>query len=164
MKEIKMKKEKEPLFTEMHFNDALFAKDTKEKCERKLQRCKIGLIIAAVAQVAWVLIFAISHMPKVLDDILVFIALVGTVAAYIIGGGLLAAFKGTLKIAKVIGIFGWLCVPFPADIITGLFCSAMAIAMIPLSFIFIPLLLVLYHYIQINKDYKAAEEYLKYCS
>ena len=121
-------------------------------------------MIAAGAQLAWVLIFVFPKMPSVLADIIAFIALAGTVAAYVIGGGLGAAFKVTWKIAKGIGWFGWFCVPFPADIFTGIMLTLMAIMMIPMLFIFIPLALVFCNYVQVNKDFKAAEEYLKYCT
>lgn len=121
-------------------------------------------MIAVGAQLAWVLIFAIPKMPSVLSEIIAFIALAGTIAAYVIGGGLGAAFKVTWKIAKGIGWFGWFCVPFPADIFTGIMLTIMAIVMIPILFIFIPLALVFCNYIQVNKDFKAAEEYLKYCT
>jgi hypothetical protein len=99
-----------------------------------------------------------------LSDIILIVALVGTILAYILGGGLGAALKVTWKFAKGIGWFGWFCVPFPADIFTGIMLTILAIVMIPMLFIFIPLVLVFLNYIQVNKDYKAAEEYLKYCT
>lgn len=158
------KREKEPIFTKMEFNDAQYAMDVKQKSEAKLQKVKIGLMIAAVAQLAWTLLFMIHHIPTPLDYIICFIALGGTVAAYIVGGGLGAALKVTWRISKGIGWFGWCCVPFPADIFTGIALSLMSVMMIPALFIFIPLALVFCNFIQVKKDFKAAEEYLKYCT
>ena len=138
--------------------------DVKQKSEAKLQRVKLGLMIAAGAQLAWLLIFLIPGMPVILENIIAIIALVGTVAAYVIGGGLVPAFKVAWKIAKEIGWFGWFCVPFPADILTGIMLTLVSIVIIPTLFIFIPLFLVFCNFIQVNKDFKAAEEYLKYCT
>lgn len=159
-----MAKEKKTLFTKMEFNNAQYAMDVKAKSEAKLARVKVGLIIAAIAQFAWVISFAFPHMPELLVDGVCIIALVGTVAGYIVGGGLLAALKFTWKFATTIGWFGWVCVPFPVDIFTGIMLTGLALIMIPILFIFIPLGLVFLNFIQVRKDYKAAEEYLKYCT
>lgn len=159
-----MTREKEPFFTEMKFDSAQYAQDVKEASEKKLERVKKGLIIAAVAQVAWFFGLGIFvKLPMALTDFFGVVAIVGTIAAYIVGGGLGSAFKSTWKFAKKIGIFGWVCIPFPADIFSGLMLTAFAIVSIPLFFIFIPLLLVFLNYIQVKKDYKAAEDFLSYC-
>jgi len=163
-----MEKEKKPFFTTMEFNSAQYAMDTKAKCEAKLARIKIGMWIAVGVEIGWLLTYVFrkpfNNMPAEIAGILLLILAIGALAAYIIGGGLGMAFKVTFKIAFAIGWFGWVCLPFPVDIITGLFLSILAIIMIPVLFVFIPLVLVFCNYYQVKKDYNAAEEYLKYCT
>lgn len=158
----KEKKAKEPFFTTMEFDNAQYAMDVKQKMEAKLERIKIGLIIAAVIEVIWILLYKVN-MPGGLANVLLIVALGGTVAAYIFGGGLKTAFKATWKVAATLGWIGWFCVPFPADIFTGLLLTLFAMMLIPIMFLFIPLVLVFCNFIQVRKDYKAAEEYLQYC-
>lgn len=157
---MKETKEKEPFFTEIQITSTDYANEVKSKSEKRLQRCKIGLIIAAVAELIWVLIM-LNVFKGTLMDIIGIIGLIITAAAYIIGGGLMTAFKATWRVSKAIGTFGWLCAPFPVDIFTGIILTIMAIILIPIMFIFIPLILVFLNFIQIKKNLKAAEEYLK---
>lgn len=156
--------ERTKFFEELQFSDAAYAQSVKEKTEQKLERCKLGVKIAAAAQIAWICAFVFPHMPSILVDIDAIVALGGTIAAYIIGGGLLAALKSTWKIAKTLGVIGWICVPFPFDIMTGLTLTITAMASIPIFFIMLPFVLVYSYYLQLKKDYNGAVEYLGYCA
>ena len=79
------KREKEPMFTEMQFDNAQYAMEVKQKSEKKLERCKIGLMIAGVVQVAWLLLVFVP-VPDVIGIPLLVIALGGVIASYIVGG------------------------------------------------------------------------------
>ena len=73
------------------------------------------------------------------------------------------ALKFTWKAAKTIGLFGWIVVPFPVDIFTGLISMMCALILAPFVLLAVPLIPVVSNYVQIKKDYDAAEEYLRYC-
>lgn len=158
-----MARKQEPLFTQMEFNNAQYAMDIKTKCEAKLVRIKLGLKIAIGAQIAWASFMTPipDSLPEPLPEIIMGLTLVST-AAYIVGGGLGSAFKSTWRVAKKIGWFGWLCVPFPMDIFTGIMFTLMAFCIPPLFFLFLPLALVYGNYKQVKMDFDAAEEYLNY--
>lgn len=159
----KKTKESEPLFTQAEFNNAQYAADIKADCEKKLNRIKLGLKIAAAAELFYFLGMFIPKMPQTLVSLFMILAFLSTFAAYIIGGGFGSAVKMAWKVAKKIATFGWLIVPFPADIITGFICLWVAIIVPIFAFILIPLLLIFINYTQVKKDLDAAEEYLKYC-
>lgn len=147
-----MARGKEEVFETAQFNDAKYAQDVKENAERKLQRIKIGLIIALVATISSVLLF-LELTP--FTDILMGLSFFGSIVSYVVGGGIGMAFKSAWKVAKI----GWLLTPFPIDIFTGLVAMMFSI----MGFFFIPLLFVAMNYDQCKKDYKEATEYLKYC-
>lgn len=130
-------------FEEKQFNDYAYAVDVRDACEAQLAKCKIALIIAGVSSlcflVPWLWVLGIA----------------GSIASYILGGGLGAAFKAAGKIATI----GWLIVPFPFDLMTGLCCMVFSM----MAFIVLPILFVFCNYLQLKKDLNAAEEYLSYC-
>lgn len=123
----------------------------KNVTARKPSRMKIGLIVAIVAQVAWVLAF-IFYSHTSVSDILGYLALITTAGAYIIGGGLIFAFKTAWGIAKKMFFFGWLVVPFPMDILTGLISSLVGIFAFLIIFLFLPLLLVFLNYKRVQNE------------
>lgn len=127
-----------------------------------LNRCKIGLVVALIAQIAWVVVFFYPELLGTFEDIVATVSLILTFAAYIVGGGFGAALMGTWKVAKTLGVIGWVCVPFPADIVTGLMLTMMAMMVIPVLFFFMPLALVIYHFYQTYMNYRAAKKHLAY--
>ncbi len=130
-----------------------------DKNEKKLARIKRGLIAAAVAQAILLLIFILeSNEIYALDDFLFIIYLISTVAAYVIGGGIGAALKRAWGITKKLFVIGWLCVPFPMDIFSGLFTSIFGFAFLPMGIIMMPLLMVFLNY----RDAKKEQEELEY--
>ncbi len=155
-------KEKEPFFTQAEFENVQYAKDIKEKCESRLKWTKIGLICAAVAEIAWLVAFKVNSLPTILSNMIYILAFGGTIAAYILGGGLKIALMITWKIGKTLCWIGWALIPIPANIISGLMLTGFAFIFIPLILLFIPLVPVVINFIQVNKDYKAAEDYLQY--
>lgn len=162
------KKEKEKIFTEMQFNDAQYAQDVLEKSQSKLERCKIALIIALVAQIIWALAFfapnALNKLPAFLQEVLTLVMFVGTLAAYIVGGGIKATVGFVWKMAKGISWIGWFLVPFPMDIVTGIASFFIILMFIPFVLLCVPLLGVAANYHQTSMDHKAAETYLSYCT
>lgn len=158
----KEKKESKPLFSDMHFDDVAFAQDVYNSSTKKMQRCKIGLIVAAVAEVIWILLFLLGHKMGAFGDILSGFALVASIASYIVGGGIKMGLSFAWRVSTKVGFFGWLVVPFPYDILTGLMCTCIGIMLIPTLLLFIPLVLVGLNYIQIKKDYDAAQAFLSY--
>ena len=162
------KKEKEKVFTEMQFNDAQYAQDVLANSQSKLERCKIALIIALVVQVLWALVFfapqVFSNVPGFLNNMISMIMFAGTIAAYIIGGGIKATVGFVWKIAKGISWIGWFLVPFPMDIITGIASFLIVLLFIPFVLLCVPLLGVAANYHQTKMDHQAAETYLSYCT
>ncbi len=129
--------------------------DEMSKNEKKLARIKIGLIVAVVAQVAWVLALIFnSNSNTAVSDFFCYVALPTTLAAYIIGGGLGFAFKTAWGAAKKLFFFGWLVVPFPIDIFSGLFTSMLAFIFLPAVILCLPLLLVFLNYRRVQKEFE----------
>lgn len=160
----KTDKQKEGFFTQMEFNDAIYAQNFKEKYEQKLVKCKLGLLIALITEIIWILRFVIlPQMPIVVINIAETVAIIGAILSYAFGGGFGLALGVAWKMAKTIGWIGWCCVSFPADIITGVLLTIFAIIFIPMIFIFIPLVIVFCNYLQINRNIKEADEFLKCC-
>ena len=133
-------------------------RDAWEKNEKKLARIKIGMIIAAAAQAILLLAFVVdSFRINALTDFLVISYLAATVAAYIVGGGVLAAAKRAWGITKKLFFIGWLCVPFPMDIFTGLLLSTFGIGFLPSELFLLPLLNVYLNYRDTKKEKDALE-------
>ncbi|MDD7349477.1 MAG: hypothetical protein PUG66_06485 [Clostridiales bacterium] len=155
----KNKKEKQPFFTKAEFDGCESAVLMKGSAQSKLDKCKIGLLIAAGAELFYVLsgVFGSIHL---LSDIFSWIGIVATVASYVIGGGILIGLKAAWKISTTIGWVGWFCVPFPADIPLGIMLTVIGLCIFPFMLIFLPIALVFCGYIQAKKDYNAAEEYI----
>ena len=160
------KKQREPIITEPVFNSYQAAKDARDKAQQKVNRIKIGLIIAAVAEillVLWNFIPETSSFLKTLSNIVIIGAVVCAAASYIVGGGFLIALSTAWKIAKTIGWIGWVLVPFPADIFTGILLTMFALAFFPFSLLFLPLIFVGVNYKQNKVNLNVAEQYLQHC-
>ena len=150
--------EKGELFQELTFDNAAYATDVRDASEKKMQKVKLGLIIAAAATGLDIIGLLISSGSGIVADILggavLFIGVVGAIVAYIIGGG----FGTALRWAKKLAVFGWVILPFPADILTGIMAFLLSIV----AFFLFPLIFVFLHYRQVKKDYEAAVQYLSY--
>ncbi len=153
------KKEKEPFFTKAEFDGYESAVLMRDSVQSKLAKCKLGLMIAAGAELFYVLssIFGSIH---ILSDICFWIGIVATVVAYVIGGGFAIGLKAAWKISTKIGWIGWFCVPFPLDIPLGIMLTVIGVCIFPFMLIFLPIALVLCSYIQAKKDCNTAEEYI----
>ncbi len=126
------------------------AKQLLEKSVSKLNRVKIGLIIAAVATL--ISIIGYKNDGTSLGSILLFIGFICAMVSYIIGGGFMTAISWAVRIGKL----GWIIMPFPVDIITGI--CAVVVSFI--AFMFLPLVFVFLSYVQTKKDYEEANKFL----
>jgi len=143
------KKESKKFFESVQFDTVENAENTARKAAKKLEKAKIGLIIAGVATALSALGFSFEVLGFLLP-----IAFLAAIAAYIVGGGIKIALKTAWKIAK----FGWFVIPFPYDIVTGIVTLIFAI----MGFIFFPVVFVLVNFFQIKKTLNEAEEFLGY--
>ncbi len=125
-----------------------------------LDKIKIGLIIACVAQALWIGLLLATPQEN-LALILMGIAFVGSIVAYIFGGGILTALKISFKAASVIGHIGWCCTPLPISIVSGLFLSAAGLVCGLSAFIIFPVVIIFCNFMKERKELKAAEDYLK---
>lgn len=144
---------KKALFEDMVFNDALYAASVRDECGKKLVKVKKGLIIAGIASVLSAIAFLFEGTTiGILCQLPAFVC---ALISYIVGGGFGTAVKWALKVGQI----GWLIVPFPIDIVTGV-CGIIAAIV---GFFFFPIVFVYLNYRQIKKNYDAAEQYLSYC-
>ena len=147
------------LYEEIVFNNMQEALEAKERCESRLSRSKIALIIAAVAEVLWILDFIIGP-TGVLANIMDTACFVGTIASYAVGGGILYTLKTNWRIAKKIGFWGWLVIPFPLDIFTGLVSMGVALIYGIFGTLLLPLLFVFLNHRRLTKELEAAKHYI----
>ena len=149
-------KKKEPLFEEMEFNDAAYAKTVLAEADKKLKRNTIAIGCAIAATVLdFTLVLWLSEKffgDDLLTGCIIFWAIFAGVA-FAIGGGFTRALKMVWKIAE----FTWFIIPtFPIDLIFGI--SGFIVAGI-MALLF-PVVFVLANRVQLSKDKKAAEQYL----
>lgn len=148
-----MAKKKATLYEEMVFDDVQLAVDTYNECKAKLKKVESALGIAIVATVCSGIGFFLGQEI----DILAFLMLVGfvcSIIAYVKGGGFGTAIKWAWKLA----VFGWIIIPFPFDIVVGMFTMAFAV----MAFFFIPVVFVYMNYRQVKKDFASAQKYISY--
>ncbi|MGN0316988.1 MAG: hypothetical protein ACI4E1_03525 [Lachnospira sp.] len=106
---------------------------------------KVGLISGLVSQGVLILCFAVGNfLPDIIYNILELLFIVGAIVGYVLIGGV--AFKAMFKICKKVFIAGWILLPFPADIFTGLFTSMMAFSFGILAIFFCPGIIVVVGY------------------
>ena len=150
-----MRNERRELFEEMTFDNVLFAQNTLEECETKLNRNKLGMIVAAVVPVFDVIATAIMENLG-MGDSAFGVWFAAAVLAYLIGGGLGKSLKMVCRVTTV----AWFIFPiFPIDlgIAAAAFCMSGAVAL------FLPIVFVFLTRIQISRDKKTAEQYLACC-
>lgn len=148
-----MANNKKRLIDTLEFEDVIEARDTIEKATKKLERKVPGLIVSGIATAATLLSFVVSNTS--VGGFLLTIALFGSVASYIVGGG----FKIALKTAGKLAAFGWFICPFPIDIGVGLCTLIFAIW----AFFFFPIVFVALNIRQQKKNIEDAEAYLEFC-
>lgn len=147
------KNENKQLFENMEFNSFEYAKQIYDKSTAKMNKIKIGLIISVVATASMLTgIVAADALPNSIANLLFYIAVIGSVISYIVGGGLKIAFKALKKLM----FFGWIIIPFPFCLATGIFTTVLS----PICFFCIPVVFVLINYIQEKRNYKSAENYI----
>lgn len=101
-----------------------------------MNRSKIAQYIALGATVLSVTAFVLafksnSDFGKGFASILLIIGIFGSLVSYILGGGLGKALSISGKIAK----WGWIVIPFPFDIVTGIctfIYAVMALLFLPI--------------------------------
>ncbi len=141
---------KKNLFENVEISSVEYARTIVEKSTAQLNRVKIGLIIEAFAT----LMSVIGYMNDgtKLGFTLLSVGFVSAMASYIVGGGFMTAVSWAVKVGKI----GWMIMPFPIDIATGV-C---AVFLSFIVFFFLPVIFVLLNFVQIKKDYDFATDYL----
>lgn len=147
-----MAKKKENLMEVVSFNSYEEAKDIACTAKRRKIRHLIALAISALATgfTAYGL-FGASGTEMIEYFVYAFML---AIPAYLIGGGFGKVLKTAGKLAK----FGWLILPFPLDIFTGLLtfvAAAFALFCVPLFFTFTG-------FVQCSRDYKSAQKHLSH--
>ncbi|MEE1305339.1 MAG: hypothetical protein U0K68_09365 [Agathobacter sp.] len=138
---------KNQIYEQMVFNDYAYAQKEVEKYEEKMIFKYIGLGCGALSTLLGILAFTTNELFATFSIIL-------AIVSYILVGGFLTA----LRIAKNLAFWGWLIIPFPFDIGTGLMTLIFAI----LGFLMFPIIFNLIAFFGIRKDYVAAKEYLSF--
>lgn len=134
----------------------------------ELKLSKIGLIFGAITQVIAIAMLLLdtygNHDNAVVNAITnnspsYIVWLICGLAAHILCGSLLSILNSIWKISKKLGFIGWLILPFPYDIITGLFTLCMGIMLgvflVGAALLIVPLPINLVVYFQRLKAYKA---------
>lgn len=147
-----MAKKRARIIETMEFDSYEAAKDMVKTAKAKRTRHLIALGISAAATglTAYGL-FGVGGTDAILY---MFFAFILAIPAYIIGGG----FGSVLKTAANLGKFGWLILPFPMDILTGLVTFIFAV----FALFCVPLFFTFTNYVKHNRDYKAAKKHLSH--
>ena len=151
-----MAKTKEKIFTDMVFNDAVYAKKIYDETDIRMKRNTIAIGCSIVATILdFVLapnLAGIFFKDDLFFGSLVFWAVFAAVV-FAIGGGFKNALSTCVKIGKIV----WFVIPiFPADIIIGLSFGLTALILV----LWFPIVFVLINRVQISKDRKAAAQYM----
>lgn len=94
----------------------------------------IGLIASLISTIVIWVAFGLN-LNGFIGDFCAIVWMIGLVVGYILGGGV----KGAIGIAWKIAKIGWVCVPFPYDLMTGFvtFVLAFMVFMLcPVIFVF----------------------------
>jgi hypothetical protein len=142
---------KAKIFDTMVFADTNAAQAILAGFDEKIKRIKIGLILCGASFLSLLL----SAIPVVfISNFFFYTSIIATIAAYVISGGIKIALRTALKLAKI----GWLILPFPLDIFTGLVTFIVSL----FFFAFFPIVFVLISLLQTIRDKREAEAYLTY--
>lgn len=117
-----------------------------DKKSDKNRKALIGVLIAAFY---WIPDFLISFLldeinPGLSTNVFFIIMIASSITAYILTGGL----DMVLGIAKKIAFFGWIILPFPLDIITGIATFVLALFL----FAAFPIVFAVIGWIRIRKE------------
>ncbi len=157
------KKAAKPIIEQMTFDSYTAARDAKAYAEAKVEKIKIGLYLALGAELCYVLVFLLERI-EFLAIIFLLLGLGATIASYIVGGGIKIALSISWKVATTLGWIGWVLIPFPADIISGIMLTVLAMLYIPIGLFFLPVIAVFISYRQNKANLNAANQYLSYCT
>ncbi len=143
---------KASIFETAAFTDVINAQATIDAYDGKIKRIKIGLILCGVS---FLLLVLCAYTVGIISNILFYGSLLTTLAAYIVGGGLGIAIRTALRIAGI----GWIILPFPLDIFTGLVTLIFSLT----CFACLPVVFILINLLQTIRDKRHAEEFIEYC-
>lgn len=143
---------KASIFETAAFTDVINAQATIDAYDGKVKRIKIGLILCGVS---FLLLVLCAYTVGIISNILFYGSLLTTLAAYIIGGGLGIAIRTAFRIAGI----GWIILPFPLDIFTGLVTLIFSLT----CFACLPVVFILINLLQTIRDKRHAEEFIDYC-
>lgn len=139
----------------MEFDDYACARDCLEMSRAELEKIKEVRKLAIAATCCSFLSLVFMNVGF-LNSLFFLLALGGSIVSYVKGGGIRIAFNVALKISYI----GWLIIPFPWDIATGL--GALIYSFV--AFLFMPIVFVHINYKQYKQYCDDAEAYLKYCT
>jgi hypothetical protein len=143
---------KASIFETAAFTDVINAQATIDAYDGKVKRIKIGLILCGVS---FLLLVLCAYTVGIISNILFYGSLLTTLAAYIVGGGLGIAIRTAFRIAGI----GWIILPFPLDIFTGLVTLIFSLT----CFACLPVVFILINLLQTIRDKRHAEEFIDYC-
>ena len=138
----------------IEFDDYAYAKDVLEQSTAELEKIKDARKVAAAATFCSFL-YLVLIKNDILGPLFFLFALGGSITSYVKGGGIKIAFK----VAKKLAFIGWVIIPFPWDIATGLGTLIYSF----LTFLFVPIIFVHINYRQYKKYCDDAATYLQYC-
>ena len=147
-----MAKKRARIIETMEFDSYEAAKDMVKTAKAKRTRHLIALGISAAA--TGLTAYGLLSNGGEMATVYMMLAFLLAIPAYIIGGG----FGKVLKTAANLGKFGWLIIPFPFDIVTGLFTFIIAV----FALFCVPLFFTFTNFIQHDRDYKAAKKHLSH--
>lgn len=149
---------KEKTAEEMKITNLEQAKFIKGEAEKTIEKSKKGILLAGIATGLTILgflgLYSGVRFLQVAGDFMALCAPVLAIVSYVIAGGFGKALKTAFGIAK----FGWLILPFPIDIITGMFSFVFAL----LAFLFLPIIMVWGNYNAAKKILADAEDYIAF--
>ena len=147
-----MAKKNENVIEVVAFNSYEEAKDIARTAKRRKIRHLVAVALSALATgFSAYGLFGVGGTEMVVYFIYAFML---AIPAYLIGGG----FGKILKTAGKLGKFGWLILPFPVDIITGLLTFVLA----GFALFCVPLFFTFAGFVESNREYKIAQKHLSH--
>jgi hypothetical protein len=158
---------------EFAFNDARYAMDVKKTAEEDLAKCKSGLKWVLIAQAAFIGAIVINssgiinypneNAALIGIGVCFTVALILSIVAFHKCGGINKVWGSVSNVIKKIAKLGWLILPFPIDIVTGLTFMLVGYIYVPIFLILFPILTYWINKAHLKKQIKEADKYLKYC-